>query len=72
MLVSAARRPLSGNDGCPMNSRPPETVVPPTDRAAAATVSARRSMLGAILTDVHFWVPVVVLGLGLSLLVYIS
>lgn len=29
-------------------------------------------MLAAILTDVHFWVPVVVLALGLGLLVYIS
>jgi len=29
-------------------------------------------MLGAILTDIHFWVPVVVLALGVGLLVYIS
>jgi hypothetical protein len=40
--------------------------------AAPVTPPANRSMLEAILTDVHFWVPVVVLVLGLALLAYLS
>jgi len=51
-----------------MNSPSAESSVP----AAAAPVLNRRSMGAAILTDLHFWVPVVVLALGLGLLVYIS
>jgi len=53
-----------------MNSSPAETTVPRS--VEPAPVPARRPMPGAILTDVHFWVPVVVLVLGLSLLRYIS
>jgi hypothetical protein len=31
----------------------------------------RISMIKAILTDSHFWIPVVVLALGVGLLVYL-
>jgi hypothetical protein len=40
--------------------------------AAAARPAAGRSTLGAILTDVHFWIPVAVLAVGLSLLGFLS
>jgi hypothetical protein len=40
--------------------------------AVSVTPPARRSMLGAILTDIHFWVPVVVLVIGLGLLMFLS
>lgn len=49
-----------------MNPHSGEAVVP------HAPVPAPRPMMGAILTDVHFWIPVVVLALGVGLLVYIS
>jgi hypothetical protein len=55
-----------------MNHHPAETVVPLTVDPATASVPARRPMLGAILTDVHFWIPVAVLAFGVGLLVYIS
>jgi hypothetical protein len=32
----------------------------------------KTSALKAILTDSHFWLPVVVLGLGITLLVYLA
>jgi len=32
----------------------------------------KRSILNAILTDTHFWIPVVVLLLGIALLVLIK
>ena len=53
-----------------MNHPPGDAVVPVATAPAPAPV--RRPMLGAILTDVHFWVPVVVLAFGLGLLMYIS
>ena len=46
-----------------MNSPSAETPVP---------ARARRSLSAAILTDVHFWIPVAVLAIGVGLLVYIS
>jgi hypothetical protein len=55
-----------------MNSPTAETTVPTGADSAAAPVPARRPMLGAILTDVHFWIPVAVLVFGTGLLVYIS
>jgi predicted RND superfamily exporter protein len=33
--------------------------------------TARRSLLRAILTDVQFWIPLVVLAMGIVLLVFI-
>jgi len=32
----------------------------------------KNSILRAILTDSHFWLPVIVLGFGISLLVYLA
>jgi hypothetical protein len=32
----------------------------------------KTSMLKAILTDSHFWLPVIVLGFGITLLVYLA
>jgi hypothetical protein len=32
----------------------------------------KRSLLTAVLTDTHFWVPVVVLSLGIALLALIK
>ena len=32
----------------------------------------KNSTLRAILTDSHFWLPVIVLGFGISLLVYLA
>ena len=32
----------------------------------------KRSMLNAILTDSHFWAPVVVLALGVALLAFLK
>jgi hypothetical protein len=33
--------------------------------------AARRKILGAILTDVQFWIPAVVLVMGVGLLIFI-
>lgn len=54
----------------PMNHSPGQAANPVT--AAAARPPARRTMLGAILTDVHFWIPVAVLAVGLGLLGFLS
>jgi len=40
--------------------------------AAAARPATRRTTLSAILTDVHFWIPVAVLAVGVSLLAFLS
>ena len=32
----------------------------------------KRSTVAAILTDLHFWVPVVVLAIGLAMLIAVS
>jgi hypothetical protein len=40
--------------------------------AAEVRPVARRNTVGAILTDVHFWIPVAVLAVGLSLLGFLS
>ncbi|HWA26618.1 MAG TPA: hypothetical protein VG734_13240 [Lacunisphaera sp.] len=53
-----------------MNSTTAENPVPLGARARVAP--ARHAMSVAILSDVHFWVPVAVLALGLGLLVYLS
>lgn len=50
-----------------MNPFPAETNEP-----ISAPIPVRRPMLSAILTDIHFWIPVVVLAFGVGLLVYIS
>ena len=53
-----------------MNHAPGEIV-----RAVVATAvppAPRRTTLGAIFTDMHFWIPVAVLALGLSLLGFLS
>jgi hypothetical protein len=50
---------------------PPSGAVAPL-AADSIPAGARRPVLGAILSDIHFWVPVVVLALGVALLVYIS
>jgi len=41
---------------------------PPFCRAASYHQSLQPSLLKAILTDAHLWVPVVVLALGIGLL----
>jgi hypothetical protein len=40
--------------------------------APPPAVPVNRPVVGAILTDVHFWIPVVVLAAGLGLLMYLS
>jgi len=40
--------------------------------AAPVRPAVRRSTFGAILTDVHFWIPVAVLAVGLGLLALLS
>ena len=40
--------------------------------APPPAVSANRPLVGAILTDIHFWIPVIVLAIGLGLLMYLS
>lgn len=69
----------SSRDGTSHRSRLNPRPMPPPPAGAAAPVAvdsvpagARRSWLGAILTDIHFWVPVAVLAVGVGLLVYIS
>ncbi len=33
---------------------------------------SKRNMLGAILTDIQFWIPVAVLIIGIFILIYVS
>ena len=37
----------------------------------ASTTKTGRETIKAILTDIHFWIPALVLGLGIGLLVFL-
>ena len=55
-----------------MNPHPVSSATSGPAGGPPSNAQPRRSMMAAILTDGHFWVPVVVLALGTLLLVVLS
>lgn len=70
-LTQAERRPSDRSrlESRPMNN-PSGNSVAREERPPVVPVN--RPIAGAILTDIHFWIPVVVLAVGLGLLMYLS